>query len=339
MHGSNGDTGSLVEKEHGNGRQKARALLYDNWDTLLNRTVCQTMYRYQIFVTEEDLTYGSPIFKFAINTIGIGGTKCKVWWQLSGHKKYLRAVNSKRQTLCNTLKGKVVEKFAGGSEEPPSPGDIFSINKQTGEISGLRQNKEIYMKFLQHFAKTVYGKTFAQESKTTLLSSFLQPGLECFLVLAYINGYEVWKSEGMRRRPNTLLNTLLNDDNTATGSSMISDLSSEAQNHLPKYKFTANGRGSKTGEGWTEEGLALYNALRKAINVQRKDVTNGPTFDSDFLNYTMTNTSQRRKKNKAKIRIDGDWGFGFGVVDTDHSVSQSNDTSDPVAEDDTTDQY
>lgn len=204
-----------------------------------------------------------------------------------------------------TLKGKVIEKFAEGNDEPPSPDSLFSINERTGEISGLRNNKEIYMKFLQDFAKTVYGKNFGVQSKSNILSSFLPPGLECFLVLAYINGYEVWKSEGKRRRPNTLLN-LLNNDSTGTYTSEDENtdtITSEALPHyLPKYKFTANGRGSKTGEGWTEEGLALYNALRKAIRVQRKDLSNGATFESEFLTYTVTNTSQEKGQGKDSNR-------------------------------------
>ena len=183
------------------------------------------------------------------------------------------------------------------------------------------------MKFLHDFAKTVYGKSFLLESKTTLLSSFLQPGLECFLVLAYTNGYEVWKSEGIKRRSRT--NTLVDeDDSTDTNSDGISDLSSEAQNHLPKYKFTANGRGSKTGEGWTQQGLALYNGLASAICMQRKDLTSGATFESEFLNYTMTNASQRRTEDEEEIDMHGDW----GVVNTDYLVSQSADVSDPDAE-------
>jgi len=147
------------------------------------------------------------------------------------------------------------------------------------------------MKFLQDFAKTVYGKSFGVQSKSNMLSSFLPPGLECFLVLAYINGYEVWKSEGKRRRPNTSLNE---DSTDTSGEDYSTDMSCEALHHLPKYKFTANGRGSKTGEGWTEEGLALYNGLASAICMQRKDLTSGATFESEFLNYTMTNASQRR---------------------------------------------
>jgi len=176
-----------------------------------------------------------------------------------------------------TLKGKVIEKFAEGNDEPPSPDSLFSINERTGEISGLRNNKEIYMKFLQDFAKTVYGKSFGVQCKSNILSTFLPAGLKSFLILAYTNGYDVWKSEGTRRT-----NTLVDEDTTDTSGDYISDTSCEAQNHLPKHKFTANGRGSKTGEGWTEEGLALYNALASAICMQRKDLTNGAKFESEF---------------------------------------------------------
>jgi len=222
---------------------------------------------------------------------------------------------------------KVIEVWAGGNEEPPSPNDIFTKCEQTGKISGLRNNKKIYMKFLQNFAKTVYGKSFGVQSKSNMLSTYLPSGLEGFLVLAYTNGYEVWKSEGIKRRSRT--NTLVDeDDSTDTNSDGISDLSSEAQNHRPKYKFTANGRGSKTGEGWTAEGLALYNGLASAICMQRKDLTSGATFESEFLNYTMTNASQRRTEDEEEIDMHGDW----GVVNTDYLVSQSADVSDPDAE-------
>jgi len=243
-------------------------------------------------------------------------------------------LNSKRQTLCNTLKGKVIEKFAEGNDEPPSPHSLFSRSEQTGEISGLRKNKDIYMKFLQDFAKAVYGKNFGVQSKSNILSTYLPTSLESFLVLAYTNGYEVWKSEA-KRRQRKIRNTLVDEISTDTSGNDITDMSYEAPNPLPKYKFTANGRGSKTGEGWTEDGIALYNALFRAIRIQRKDLSNGITFEAEFLTYTVTNTAQRRNKEK-KQKAESSW----GELDTDlETVSQSNDTSDPVAEDDTTDPY
>jgi len=62
---------ALVEKQNGNVLKKARETMYSNWNTLLARIVCTKMYRYQIFIREEDLTSEGTIFKVAMKEIGI----------------------------------------------------------------------------------------------------------------------------------------------------------------------------------------------------------------------------------------------------------------------------
>jgi len=75
---------------------------------------------------------------------------------------------------------------------PVAPSQIYAIG-EGGEIVGLRQNKEVYLQFVKTCGQAVYGRTFNIQGQTTPLSRFFPTALEAFLVLAYDNGYEVWK--------------------------------------------------------------------------------------------------------------------------------------------------
>ena len=75
--------------------------------------------------------------------------------------------------------------------------------------------------------------------------------------------------------PSSIAGNRIDDENST---SSLSTMSSKAN-----YKFTANSRGSRTGEGWSDEGLDLYESLFDAIEEQRSNPLLGVAFEHNLL--------------------------------------------------------
>ena len=87
--------------------------LYPQWRSMLRRLVSAVLFRYQLFVQHPSELYLSgetfqAVKKEFNNKPGVVARKFQGWWQAGGKKTYLKALNQKRQTICNTLKGAVI---------------------------------------------------------------------------------------------------------------------------------------------------------------------------------------------------------------------------------------
>jgi hypothetical protein len=171
----------------------------------------------------------------------------------------------------------------GVDTPPPPPDELYSKNEEDGHIMGLREKGKIYIDFLKSFAKAVYGRTYDDVSSTNTLSTVLTPCLEAFLLLAYENGYHVWKHEAERRVAKQCQNPKnVSDDELSASSSSQGGLAYERVEQ-PVHKFTCNAMSARRGEGWSVEAYDLYDELFEAIEKQRSNKDIGPTFDQEYL--------------------------------------------------------
>ena len=86
---------------------------------MLRRLVSAVLFRYQLFVQHpSELYVTGHIFKAVHKEFqrqaGNANQEFQIWWQAGGKKVYVKALNQKRQTICNTLKGIVLGKFCEG---------------------------------------------------------------------------------------------------------------------------------------------------------------------------------------------------------------------------------
>ncbi|CAJ1929979.1 unnamed protein product [Cylindrotheca closterium] len=243
-----------------------------------------------------------PIYKACLQDTKIRASKRALiaWWQASGKNAYRKALNSKRQTLSNTLKGLVIGMFMNPERvQPPEPSMVYSVGAE-GNIAGLRENTDIYILFLKNFMRAIYGQKFTALSMKKTISGFVPECLEAFLVLAYDNGYEAWKAEAEKKLAEAEASGGIgtnngNDSPDARRLEGDSDSpgSDSSESHVPlaaqecrivgDFKFTGSGRGSRKAEGWSEEGYTLFNKLFSRIKEQRADETLGLQFETTFI--------------------------------------------------------
>ena len=115
-----------------------------------------------------------------------------------------------------------------------------------------------YMVMMEHFSKAAVGATkFNKVSKSVLLSTYMDPALEAFIVLTYINNYNKWICEANASQ------TTPPRDATTT----ISDVTTDS---VPT-RWTENGRGSGKDKGWSDTAKKIYNLIEELIILQRKE--------------------------------------------------------------------
>jgi hypothetical protein len=147
-----------------------------------------------------------------------------------------------------------------------------------------------YMELLLNFTKmVVMANTFNLYSDTKLLSYYMTPHLEAFLVVTYVNGYDSWKSEALdqessseegsppqgRRSGNKRSREEESPTSTLTSSTPPST--------KPTKKFTENARGRGKYKGWTDDGLSLYNKIIAILEQQRaKDSEYGEVYETNL---------------------------------------------------------
>ena len=152
--------------------------------------------------------------------------------------------------------------------------------------TALRACQDDYIDFLKNYGKAVYGKLFITKAHSKALSQFLTTCMEAFLVVAYANGYERWKEEALREKNESRSNT------------------------IPSYRFTSFAKGAKACEGWSEDGVKLYDDLYDMITQQRSHPTFGTAFEKQF----MVRCGPKAKSNgKRKHRNDWSNIEAFGV--------------------------
>lgn len=176
-------------------------------------------------------------------------------------------------------------------ENPPKPADLYKC--VDGHIYGLRSNAKIYKDFLKTYGKAVYGRDFKVESKSKTLSTFFPVCLETFLILAYDNGYAVWKKTA----------STTNKMGTDTTSSDAATSDDEQEHASAKFKFTSSVRGAKRSEGcWNQDSCVLHDKLFDKIEEQRKDPELGEKFETNLLIHEEDVSRTSRSKSKRPLR-------------------------------------
>jgi hypothetical protein len=121
----------------------------------------------------------------------------------------------------------------------------------------LRETDE-YKHLLFNFLKEILlNSDYRKDSASKVLSDYVDTTLEAYLVLTYIDSYEIWKTEG------------------------------ESSFESPQRRFTERGRGSGKLKGWNEDGIELYNQLVDVIGKQRDDKTKPELvqFEIDLMRF------------------------------------------------------
>lgn len=117
-----------------------------------------------------------------------------------------------------------------------------------------------HMILLKQFTRLcVTAGVFKEKATTERLSEYMEPGLEAFLVLTYVNNYCPWmkKWEAMKKAAETGVAESLPDD----------DISEYTEDRL----FTNSPKGVGKYKGWTPEGRALHRRMKAIIQRHRSD--------------------------------------------------------------------
>jgi hypothetical protein len=179
-------------------------------------------------------------------------------------------------TLC--IESYVIAGAIMKGEKLPMPDDITcGLNMPNADfknIEGLRGNKNgAYKQFLRLFLKK--GAVGIREWKvkfgTTLISTFVSVQMEAFTVTLYLNGYYAWMHEYRPILPGGASN---NDEITD-----VSEMTKGETSGNVSYQWTSDSRVSRKNEGWKRAGMDMYDAVEKALAVQRSDKKMGENLD------------------------------------------------------------
>jgi hypothetical protein len=179
----------------------------------------------------------------------------------------------------------------------------------------LRQT-QAHADLLFHLTKVVVMyDTFKHQSKTELVSKYLSAGLEAFLVVAYLNGYDKWLLECISEGPVST--------NTEEGSADLSSVTHSAstgnsgtRDHTARTvssvvtphstgqpRFTAAAMGAGKHKGWSDEGIILYQKVAVLLGEQRKD-RNLLGFERDLMERFRGPTGSRRPTGRIIPQFD-----------------------------------
>jgi hypothetical protein len=124
------------------------------------------------------------------------------------------------------------------------------------------RDSDHYPILLKHFSKAMIGAgTFRKCSKKQLLSAYMGPSLEAFLVLTYMNNYDKWMSEAGPPRG-------VETSTAVTGTSSVSFLS--VGEITVGTRWTEKSRGAGKDKGWAPASQKLHEYLTKLIKIQRQ---------------------------------------------------------------------
>lgn len=133
----------------------------------------------------------------------------------------------------------------------------------------LRETKE-HLVLMKHFVSCVsFAKTYRDNSTMVLLSEWMTPFLEAFVVLVYANNYSSWME---KYKPGIPANVTVDDISRATESS------NDTVNTERLYTKKSTGKG--TYKGWEKIGIDLYNKMILVIVEQRKKQVDGNPEDA-----------------------------------------------------------
>jgi hypothetical protein len=198
----------------------------------------------------------------------------------------------------------------------PHPSDILGA-ALSGESSGwpeayspgsrrpeehnqyLRQTKA-HADLLFHFAKVVVTyDTFKHQSTKDLISKYLTAGVEGFLVVAYLNGYDKWFMDCIGQNQVPPPGTEDSEQISSLSHGSAGQLAGQNTTFTPTQsnptstpvtplaatltRFTSGAMGGGKFKGWNQDGMRLYKKCVDLIGAQRRDVGLSNTFERDLL--------------------------------------------------------
>jgi len=172
-------------------------------------------------------------------------------------------------------------------------GNHNAVEMQQGEappVGGLRQTiDKSYEWFCENFLECVIPtKEYKLHAKRRCLSIFVSPGLEAFAVLVYKNSYSKWDE---------FFGQDVDDQTEASSLTTGSGASGRA------FLYTGDSKGSRKYEGWSAEGMTMFNDMFDLIKLQRGRA--GCTFERNLLKRIAAGTRigrDRTANNAPRVR-------------------------------------
>jgi hypothetical protein len=197
--------------------------------------------------------------------------------------------------------------FLADVQEGDDPDDWPTFEDADRQLM-LRETHS-YATLLEGFLKEVLmDNDFNANSGRIHLSEYVDKTLEAYLVLTYVNSYNVWREECRRNMP-------LEEEEEEP---------QLMQGPAAKKKWTAEGRGSGKYQGWSKTGIDTYNALVDVIAKQRLNTRNKTILSNFEPNLRQTfadqqaaltgrrgNTGTRKRKaaNSLSLGLESPTGF------------------------------
>jgi hypothetical protein len=127
-----------------------------------------------------------------------------------------------------------------------------------GGLRGLRDAADnAYETFCENFMECVVPSSeWKMRARKNPMSFYVTPALEAFAVVVYKNAYRKWE-ETYRKETDE-------DDETETSS-----LTAGSGRGNTRHLYTGDSKGSRKYEGWSAEGMKLYNRVLDLITLQR----------------------------------------------------------------------
>ena len=144
------------------------------------------------------------------------------------------------------------------------------------KVMAGRENEDTFYWFLDEIAPVVVGTSVFEQVKCEKLpSACLTHSLEAFTLLCLENSFDMVKSEVKEERVKA------------------------------KQKYTANGRGSKKNQGWSQLGICRYNELlqqvrRDRVTYQRVDEQYLRRKQKERMDYEHEKLRRREEANGSK---------------------------------------
>jgi hypothetical protein len=182
----------------------------------------------------------------------------------------------------------------------PSDTELEEMIKQWADEGIRKTSDDEYMRFLM-----IFGGVFLSNNKkakmdvmsTKMLSTYMPRSLESFALMLYCNTYwknmrEHWKLSATTKEQNGEedLSSVTVDTSFGGGS---------------KTLFTSDSRGSAKYDGWSHEGLTLYNNIYRVLGIQREKLITGAIFEKKML-ATMRKKNSGSKRKHCEISVNND---------------------------------
>lgn len=172
--------------------------------------------------------------------------------------------------------------------------------KTLEEYKQLRENKEAYTHFCDHFLPCVIGlSTWTKEVFSTEISKMASPSDEAWALLLLENSWDLWHQMAEYEEKGEKLATELRK----------------------KTKYTSTAGTSNKYEGWGDEGIPAYN---KYVQMVREDREKNKEFDVSYLAYKKEEQEMKMSGGKQKrgdadivlpVAIENDVSFLEGMGD------------------------